>query len=130
MHIFNLFMRYYLTHKSTRRGKIIARIIDIRDGQRVNFAIGSPLGSQKRVEMNPRDVLRQMMFMHETVAANFADELWLLPALDALVLAERLFPLVRLAASVAHVSFVVHRRVRILLAHMAYLELVLRDPQS
>lgn len=51
-------------------------------------------------------MLGQMMFVHETMFTYTANKLRLLPALDALVFAERFFPFVRLAASVAHILFV------------------------
>lgn len=91
--------------KLTRRDEIVARIIS--DDPLPLRPTSRSSRSQKVIEMNPRDVFRQVMLVHETVAAHFADELWLLPALDALMLAERFFPLVRLAAGIARVSFVV-----------------------
>lgn len=54
--------------------------------------------------MNGSQMFNQMMFVHESVSANFTSKLRQLPALHALVFKQRLLPLVRLATSLAEKS--------------------------
>lgn len=54
--------------------------------------------------MNGSQMFNQMMFVHESVSANFASKLRQFPALHALVFKQRLLPLVRFATSLAEKS--------------------------
>lgn len=64
-------------------------------------------GSVHRSQLMDRGhVFKQVVLVHEPIAANFARELRQLSALDALVLEKRLLPLVRFPATLAEESSV------------------------